>query len=452
MQKDIDLIILDVQMPDMDGFEVAGILKSNKRSREIPIIFASAEKKGHQFMLKGLEEGAIDYLYKPLDAQITEAKVNVLLQLHLQKKALARQNAELERYGLLINNSADLICIIHPRTMDVEEMNDASLPMLGYTPAEMKGHSLLSFLNEEDGDMVQQHGRQTDTKFSFETLAYSKDGTGKWLHWNIVHKNERWFANARDITQQKQAEREIQQLNEELTKHIDELQIINHEMEAFSYSVSHDLRAPIRCINGYSNIILEEYGAGFDDEQKRLFGIILDNSKKMGTLVDDLLAFSRMGKRSLTKSRVDFPEMVQQVLADITTTNGTPRAQVQVGTLLNTDGDRSLLYQVYMNLISNAIKYSGKKEKPVIEIGSRQEGNEHVYYVKDNGSGFDMEHAHKLFGVFQRLHSNYEFEGTGVGLAIVQRIVTKHGGRVWAEGHPGEGATFYFSLPIPANA
>jgi light-regulated signal transduction histidine kinase (bacteriophytochrome) len=315
----------------------------------------------------------------------------------------------------------------------------------------MKSNSLLFYLPEENKPVVGKLAKERNETFSFETQVYTKDGTAKWLHWNIVNKKDRWFANARDITQQKKADREIQQLNDELTRHIDELQVINHEMEAFSYSVSHDLRAPIRCINGYTHIIEEEYGKGFDEEAKRLFGIIMNNAKKMGTLVDDLLAFSRLGKRAISKRTVDFNGMAAQVVTDIKTAGGMGNAQINIGPLKATEGDYTLLYQVFMNLISNAVKYSGKKAHPVIDIGCTETGNEYIYFVKDNGTGFNMKHAHKLFGVFQRLHNNNEFEGTGVGLAIVQRIVTRHGGRVWAEGVDGEGATFYFSLPAPVK-
>ena len=573
LNKDIDLIILDVQMPDMDGFEVANILKSNRRSKDIPIIFASAERKEHRSVLRGFEQGAVDYLYKPLDAEITEAKVSVLLQLHMQKKELARKNATLERYALLINNSADLICIINAHTLKFVEVNDAVNAMLGYTVEDMKGSSFAFYLSKEDRPLLQQLGKENKEKFSFETKIYSKDRAIKWLHWNIVNKNDLWFANARDITGikeaeeiknhlavvvkqsndaiylhnhegriiswnegaekiygfteaealdmkiwnivpdhamqemqavinsildgeriqsmemkritkygkmidvvfsasvitdannnlksvaiterditlQKKSDQEIQQLNDELTRHIDELQVTNQEMESFSYSVSHDLRAPIRCINGYSHIILEAYQGRFDEELNRLFGIIMDNSKKMGSLVDDLLAFSRLGKRSISKGTIDFNELVHRVVTDIGVAGGNPGSHINIGPLKSTQGDQTLLYQVFMNLISNAIKYSGKKGNPVIDIGCTEQEDEYIYYVKDNGSGFNMAHAHKLFGVFQRLHNNNEFEGTGVGLAIVHRIIAKHGGRVWAEGKEGEGATFYFSLPAPAN-
>ena len=175
LNKDIDLIILDVQMPDMDGFEVASILKSNKRTKDIPIIFASAEKKEHRFMLQGFEEGAVDYLYKPLDAEITEAKVSVLLQLHLQKKELVRKNLALEKYALLINNSADLICIINAKTLKFEEVNYAVNSILGYTIEEIKGSSILPYLSVDDRPGVQKLCKENKEKFSFETRVYSKE-------------------------------------------------------------------------------------------------------------------------------------------------------------------------------------------------------------------------------------------------------------------------------------
>jgi light-regulated signal transduction histidine kinase (bacteriophytochrome) len=254
----------------------------------------------------------------------------------------------------------------------------------------------------------------------------------------------------RDITQQKKAGLEIKQLNAELARHIEELQVTNQELESFSYSVSHDLRAPIRAINGYARIILERYAGQSDKELKRLLVIIETNALKMGVLVDDLLAFSKLGKRAVTKTAFDFNGMVNRVVADCMAA-GECHAHISILPLKSTEGDESLLRQVFANLASNAIKYSAKKAAPVIEIGFSENDDEYIYYVKDNGSGFNMAYVHKLFGVFQRLHNDEQFEGTGVGLAIVQRIVAKHGGRVWAEGKEGEGATFYFSLPRPAS-
>jgi len=450
LNEEIDLIILDVQMPGMDGFEVAQILKSHKRTREIPIIFASAERKEHQSMMKGFEEGAVDYLYKPLDPAITEAKVSVLLQLHLQKKELVKKNLILEKHSLLINNSADLICIINVRTLQFEEANQAVNSMLGYTIEEFRNTYILSYLDAEGRLTVENLSQSDKEKFSFETRVYCKDGSARWLNWNVVSKDGLWFANSRDITDKKAADQEISQLNAELKENITQLEATNNELESFSYSVSHDLRAPLRSINAYARIILDDHYDGLDEELRRLFDIIQRNANKMGVLIDDLLRFSRLGRRKLEKVPVDLVELTQRVLKDLTEHNKS-EADIQIGTLPSAEGDPALLYQVLLNLLSNAIKYSAKRPAPKITIGALENENELIYYVKDNGTGFNMDYVHRLFSVFQRLHNGNEFEGTGVGLAIVQRIIAKHGGRVWAEGEPDKGATFFFSLPRPAT-
>jgi PAS domain S-box-containing protein len=253
-----------------------------------------------------------------------------------------------------------------------------------------------------------------------------------------------------DISDVKKAENEIRDLNRKLERKViagtEQLIAANKELEAFSYSVSHDLRAPLRAIDGYTRMIEEDYGNKFDEEGKRLLDTVQSNAKRMGVLIDDLLTFSRLGKKDLIKTSVNMTANASAALTEINK-NVDHRAAVIVEELLPAQADYALISQVFINLISNAIKYSRKKEKPVIRIYSERKDNELVYSISDNGAGFDMQYANKLFGVFQRLHSMEEFEGTGVGLAIVHRIITKHGGRVWAEGKTGEGATFHFSVP-----
>jgi PAS domain S-box-containing protein len=450
LNQEIDLIILDVQMPGMDGFEVAQILKSNKRTSETPIIFVTAELKDQKFVLKGFEEGAIDYLAKPLNPEITEAKVSVLLQLHRQQRELMEKNQALENYALLINNSADLICIINSKTFHIEEMNDAVHDRLGYSVQEIKGSSLLTYLSEDGQSKVAQLAKDKQPAFSFEALMYTKNNEPRYFSWNVVHKHSSWFANGRDITRQKKADFEINQLNKNLERNIAQLQLTNKELEAFSYSVSHDLRAPLRSINGYAQMIQEDHAQNFNDEARRMLNVIRNNARKMGTLIDDLLEFSRMGRKEITRVTIDFNKLVEPVVADIRHTVP-EKTKITLHPLPGTQGDPALLSQVFINLISNAVKYSAKKEDAAVEIGAEEKEDEIIYFIKDNGAGFDMQYAHKLFGVFQRLHSNEEFEGTGVGLAIVQRIIVKHGGKVWAEGKPGDGAVFYFSLPKTNN-
>jgi PAS domain S-box-containing protein len=568
LNREVDLIILDVQMPSMDGFEVSQILKSNGRTRDIPIIFASAEKKDHHFMMKGFEEGAVDYLSKPLDPDLTRAKVSVLLKLQMQKKELTEKNLSLERSALLINNSADIIGIIDASTLKFEEINQAFTIILGYEPGEVKGTSMEFFLSDEDRNKLRNLKVKNKDRVSFETRVYCKDRSIRWLQWNVVIKDGKWFVNARDITLVKQVEKirdylaaivkqsndaiyihddvgriiswnkgaeeiygytedealkmkiwniipqhlqsdiqhiidevkkgrglnsiesrritkhgklvdvlfsasvitdpedyrksvaiternitlqkiadeQIRQLNTDLQTKIIELEEINKELESFSYTISHDLRAPLRALSGYSSALEEDYADKLDNEARRMLAAIERNASKMGNLIDDLLAFSKMGKKEVSKTQMDMTDVVHNIIDEIRRT-APCSADFAIGELHTAPADPALINQVWVNLLSNAVKYSGKRDKPNIEVGSYAENGDVVFYVKDNGTGFDMEYTNKLFGVFQRLHRSDEFEGTGIGLAIVHRVVTRHQGKVWAEGKLNEGATFYFSLP-----
>jgi len=226
-----------------------------------------------------------------------------------------------------------------------------------------------------------------------------------------------------------------------------ELETSNKELEAFSYSVSHDLRAPLRAISGYTMMLKEDYEANFDEEAKRIIGNILSNAKMMGRLIDDLIAFSRMGKREISGRPIDMKALAESCVAELLPAWPGEGPSIEVGPLPACRGDEDLIKQVWLNLIGNALKYSSRKPEPRIEIGFTGDNGSTVYFVRDNGAGFDMHYADKLFKVFQRLHSQEEFEGTGVGLALVKRIIDKHRGEVRAESVPGEGAVFYFSLP-----
>ncbi len=222
---------------------------------------------------------------------------------------------------------------------------------------------------------------------------------------------------------------------------------VNRDLEAFSYSVSHDLHAPIRAIDGFSRVLLEEHSHHLDVEGQRLLSIIRSNTKQMGRLIDDLLAFSQVGRKGLEKSNIEMTGLARSVVYEHLQQEPDRSVDVTIDSLAAAQGDHAMIRQVFANLISNALKFMKHQPKPAVEIGWYPEGNENIYYVKDNGIGFDMKYVSKLFGMFQRLHSAEEFDGTGVGLAIVQRIIHRHGGRVWCEGKINEGATFYFALP-----
>jgi len=324
LHHDFALALLDIQMPEMDGYELAGILREEEKTAHLPFIFISAVYTDNLNVFKGYEKGAFSFITKPFQPEILINKVKFFIEKHQQEVSLHKLNKDLE------------------------------------------------------------------------------------------------------------------QKNQDLIN-------LNKELEAFSYSVSHDLRAPLLSINGYVDILEEDYDKKLDDEAHRILGTIKGNTSKMANLIDSLLGLSYLGKAEMNKGDVDMNSLLKETVEELKVENN--NIKLNIRRVPNVAGDKGLLKQVLFNLVSNAIKYSSKKDKPEIEIGCNDKNQEHIYYVKDNGAGFDMRYYDKLFNVFQRLHSEEEFKGTGVGLATVQRIILKHGGKVWAEAIPNEGATFYFSLP-----
>ncbi len=352
----------------------------------------------------------------------------------------------------------------------------------------------ISFFHPDDRESVKLaffEAADIGKSYDLELRFISADGTNKWVRTAgnaemSEGKIVRLYGNIMDITLQKQSEDELKKLKNDLeiivterTKELEDkvqklnnsekamlymvedlnimtaelkdkhnkLTEINKDLEAFSYSVSHDLRAPLRALNGFSKILLEDYSVSLDDEGKRLLQVIGSNVKKMGMLIDDLLAFSRIGRQEITFSEINMKSTAELVYQELISVQDTAGIQFLLHDIPHAFGDASMIRQVWVNLIDNALKFIRGKENRKIEIGSNIAETENIYYVKDNGAGFDMTYIHKLFGVFQRLHTEKDFEGTGVGLAIVQRIILRMGGRVWAEGEINKGATFFFSLP-----
>jgi PAS domain S-box-containing protein len=388
------------------------------------------------------EIGRLGSAFNAMTEKVEEAHrdLEARVQQRLQEVKEVRQ--ELDQFFSL---SLDLLCIADHDGY-FKRVNPAWQDVLGWTADELTSQPYQTFVHPDDRlstGVEQTKLADGGTVMAFENRYRHKDGTYRWLQWKAAPSVEQGiiYAAARDITEQKRAERAMQE-------HADALAHANHELEAFSYSVSHDLRAPLRHVTGFATLLERRAGHSLDEQGRRYLKTMVESASRMGRLIDDLLTFSRMGRTALAKQPVDLRRVVEsarrEVAVDI---NG--RAIVwTIDPLPVLEADPAMLQLALVNLLSNAIKYTRPRAQAHIDIGTVEGSpDETVVFVRDDGVGFDMQYAHKLFGVFQRLHRADEFDGTGIGLANVRRIVERHGGRIWVQSEIDRGATFYFALP-----
>jgi PAS domain S-box-containing protein len=392
-----------------------------------------------------------DTFFTGIIRDITERKraEDIIRDITERKRAEELLRASEERFHLLVERIEDYAIFMLDADGRVATWNAGAERIKGYTADEIIGQHFSRFFPSEDiqrGKPVHElkvaaaEGRLED-----EGWRVRKDGSRFWANVVITAIRDkagtlRGFSRVtRDLTERKQAEEEGKKSNEQL-------EAANKELEAFSYSVSHDLRAPLRAIDGFSRILLEDHMAHLPADAQRYLHGVRNNSQQMGRLIDDLLTFARLSRQPLLKQLVRPADLIRQCMDELHAEQQDRRVKIAIGDLPACQADPALLKQVWLNLISNAFKYTRKQVVAVIEVGSREQAGACAFFVKDNGVGFDMRYADKLFGVFQRLHRSEDYAGTGVGLAIVQRIIHRHGGRVWAEAAVDHGATFYFTL------
>jgi PAS domain S-box-containing protein len=387
-----------------------------------------------------------NFYYTPPAEFLRRDLPSITLRYWLENLAARKQAEEIDRFFTL---SRDLLCIAGFDGY-LKRLNPGWEKALGFSQEELLSQPYIDFVHPDDREATIAEAQKLATgqeTIWFENRYRAKDGSYRWLTWTAATSREKQviYAAARDVTDRKQAKEEIRRVNAQLAA-------TNEELEAFTYSVSHDLRAPLRHVDGFSRLLLEEHGTDLPEGARRYLHRIREGALRMGQLIDDLLNLSRVGRSQLSLRRTSLTSIVENVQEELKAEIQGRDIQWKNSPLPALRCDPGLLRQVFANLLSNAVKFTRPRPKAVIEVGKETRNGQWVIIVRDNGVGFSMKHVDKLFGVFQRLHRQEDFEGTGVGLATVQRIIHKHGGQVWAEAEPDKGAAFFFTLGPPADA
>ncbi len=416
------MVITDVVMPEMDGYSLCKRIKSSPTLKDVPVVLLTSLSRP-QDIVKGLECGADSFIRKPYEEKYLLSRVDYILTNREMRRTERLQMGVQLQFG----GQAHFI------TAEKQQILD--LLISTYEGAIQ--------INEEL-ELKQRELRQANGALEARVAERTVE---------LARANRQLTT---ELEERKRAEEKVQRLNEDLEHRVVErtsqLAAANEELGAFSYSVSHDLRAPLRHISGFIQTLMEDYSSQLEPEAKLQLSRIQEGSGKMARMIDDMLNLSRLDRHQMVLSTTSLDSVIQSAIIDLKPESAGREIEWRVGSLPSVDCDPGLLQQVFANLLSNAVKYTRRRERAVIEVGQTTLKGQLVIYVRDNGAGFDPRFADRLFGAFQRLHNAEEFEGTGVGLATVQRIVRKHGGRIWAEAEPGKGATFSFTLGISSPA
>jgi PAS domain S-box-containing protein len=471
LKREFAVILLDINMPGMDGFETASLIRQRKSSATTPIIFITSFSTADVEVYRGYSLGAVDYLFTPVTPEVLRSKVTVFVELAKKTREIQRQgealrraeeermqrkldetNARLEwetRRNYFFRLSIELLAISNYDGV-FAQTNPTWHKTLGYAEGELHGHRLQDFIHPEDipgTNEIVSNILKAETPLYFENRFRARDGSYRWLGWTIAPfaAEGLLYIFARDMTERRERENEIRRLNSDLEQRSQSLQLLNQELESFSYSLAHDLRTPLRSITAYSEMLTAGEAGELTGEALKMVRTIQRNSGRMTQLMDDFLAFFRVARKDVKQEEVVMGAVAREAISTVTV-DSKRVIDFKVGNLPNAKGDPAMVLQILVNLVSNAVKFTALREKAEIEIGMVPDRNPTVYFVKDNGVGFNMKYYSRLFGVFERLHRREEFDGTGIGLAIVQKIVQRHGGSVWAEAVVDQGATFYFTL------
>jgi DNA-binding response OmpR family regulator len=479
-------VIVDGIMPGIDGATVIRRIRQDASLRRTPcVLLTASEDSGGE--LRALDSGADAYVRKEEDFEVILTRLAAVLRssdasqsveasssLLGPKKILAVDDSMtyLQEIGIQLRQEGyePILAPSGEEALELLAVQPVDCILLDVLMPGLSGHETCRRIKSSPGwrdiPVVMLTARE-DREAMIEGInAGADDFISKSSEFDVLK------ARLRAQLRRKQFEDENRHIRERLLQKeleagqaraagelaetrahlLADLEKKNQELESFSYSVSHDLRSPLRAIDGFSRMLLKGHAENLDGEGRRLLGVVVENTRRMGQLIDDLLRFSRLGSTAMRKANVDMSALAKSVATELLESCPGRKIELAMGALNPVYGDPSLLRQVFQNLIGNALKYSRTRELSRIEVSSRSEGDATVYTVRDNGVGFEMEYSHKLFGVFQRLHSSEEFEGTGVGLALVKRIIERHGGRVWAEGKVNEGASIHFTIPGQGDA